>query len=74
MTGSFGAKLKLGKLKLGNPDFCFQLSKSLLFRQTAAESRPWPLIIRYSIYLVLFTIPSLQACLFPPVLAIFGLF
>ena len=23
MTGSFGEKLKLGKLKLGNPDFCF---------------------------------------------------
>jgi len=38
---------------------------------TAAESRARPVILIYSIHLVCFMIPSLQACLIPPVLTIF---
>jgi hypothetical protein len=83
MTGSFGEKRKLGTLKSGNPDFYFppaprveiyyvvHFPQFLLLRRRAAESRPRSQIIRISINLVEIAISSLQASLFPPVLAIF---
>jgi hypothetical protein len=40
--------------------------------QLNTGSRTRPLIIQYSIYLVCFMIPSLQTCLFPPVMTIFN--
>jgi hypothetical protein len=69
MTAGFWGKDEIGKAEIRKSGF--QLSQFLLFRQTAAPFRARPLIIRYSIYLVVFAVPSRPAPLFSPIFTIF---